>query len=251
MNELYDKFDRYANGQMKGPEREAFERQLAADAELAREWALYREVRGRLSVRFDREAEEAALKDTLSGLGDEYFGGKKEGAKVVLLTTRRRWIAVAAAAAAVLLLLLLWAPWQISLYDRYARHPVAAFELKSTGEQADLVEAAQAFNAGKYGVALPLLEAALQRQGASPDPEVQLITGICYLELGQSAPARDLFRELAGGESAFRNEATWYLALSWVKDGDMDRAVSLLRQIPPEADRFEEAQQLLADIEER
>jgi tetratricopeptide (TPR) repeat protein len=79
---------RYVDDEMDGEERQALETAMAADADLVRRIALYREMKAELSERLGDDEKREALGRTLADMRERYFGaassdGDGVGARVV------------------------------------------------------------------------------------------------------------------------------------------------------------------------
>ena len=123
---------------------------------------------------------------------------------------------------------------------------MAAFTQMSSSAD-NLSQAEHAFNTGDYAAAATALESYLQNK---PDnAEARYFLGICYLETSQYGRAESIFRELSDGDSAYKNEGLWYLALATLRQDDRDRARKYLLQIPEGSDRYGQARELLGKME--
>lgn len=226
MEELYARIEDYLDGRLDEADRAAFEAALRSDTELAEALALTREARERLARHWAGEASEAALRNTLHGLGDQHFTAPS--ARPWLL---RRWPILAVAAAVTVLLI--WVAWPASdarLYARYREFPEASFVVRA-GEpgQADIAEAESAFNRGDFATALPLLERRLQAK--SDDLEARFFLALCQMELGRSRDAIAGFQQIMATPNSWAGEARWFLALTYLKDKNREECAATLRGI--------------------
>lgn len=247
MNDFYERIEDYLDGVMDQAARQAFEAEAAADPALAAALAQVREARERLGRAWAGAAADATLRDTLRDIGRRYFHSSPKRARRMRIG-RLSW----GLAAGVVLVLLAWfllrPPAHERLYAQYRVFPEAAFTVKSdiladTG----LPDASIAFNQKRYQAALDALEKYRQ---ANPDNlEVVFFTGLCRLELGQPAEARILFGQLTETPNAWREEALWYLALSYLRENDRVRCSDILRGIGPGSAHEAEARALLEALE--
>lgn len=81
-----------------------------------------------------------------------------------------------------------------------------------------------AYETGRFKQAIQLMEPTLE------DPTMQLYTGICQLELNQTDAAIKTFTKLKTYE-AFNDQATWYLAMCYLKSEDTARCKTELRML--------------------
>ena len=239
MNEQDDiLIDQYLSGELSAEERQAFERRLGEDAELARALTLRRGMDQFLARREARPA----LQRQLQELGVEYFG--KEEARVAPIGRRRLW-SLAAAVAVLVVAVFVWR-WvsSPSLYEEYAQHPPLALVEKSAAGP-DLSATEQAFNKGDYSTALTGLEQYLDRQ--PQDTLALLYKGICAMELGQTVEAQAIFSSLQNSPS-WQEYGDWYLALSHLKQQRDDEAKAALQRIPEASPYHPQAQELLSRL---
>lgn len=254
--EIYTRIEEYLDNALDEPARAAFEAEARADPALAQALAEVREARASLAAYWKEEAADRALAATLRQAGGDYFaaGDLTEKNKVTAapLTLRRYWPAIAAAAC--LAGLLFWLFGRQSpgnddskLYAQYRHFPEAAFTTRAAGDSAqiDLGAAESAFNAGRYAEALPLLEAYLATH--SDDLEKRFFAGLCHLELGQYNEAITNFQVLRSSANAYQGEAAWYLALTYLRQGNKEQCAAILRQLPP--DTGHDAGALLKEIQ--
>lgn len=247
MEEQYQIFEKYISGGMEQEELASFEARLKNEPELAEELELFRNVSESMSAKFRHEENTVALKKTLHVAGEKHFQmtEEKPEAKVVSMG-RRRLLTRLAATAAILLLLFVWSPWKKSLYEQYSTHAPLALAERSGSGSFDFSNAENAFNSGNYQVALDELKNYFKQN--PNDLEVEFHLGICLLELNQFDDADVIFGKLNAGNSIFKTEGTWYLALSNLKQNKNEEARKYLTQIPEDSDRYQQAQELLSKI---
>lgn len=230
--------DQYLQGELPEEGQAAFQQRLETDPGFA---AAFRE-RQQMQRYLQHQAKVPQLKAKMVALGAQHFKAEAKGAtdsaegKVVPLW-RRTPIAIAAAAAAIALILLVWNPFQASgnLYEQYAAHqPLALQERNLDGLDSEAAE--QAYNEGQYEAAYTRLSTLVEQK---PDnPQLQLALGISALETDRVQEARMQFEALANGDTALQDFGRWYLALSFVKTGEYDRAKPLLRALTQQPSAF-------------
>ena len=106
--------------------------------------------------------------------------------------------------------------------------------------------AQDAFNAQKYKTAIPHFEAVLK---ANKSPEIQYFYAVSLLEDNQFQKAETNLLELKSGTSIYKNKATWYLALSKLKQEDYDSCKIILQSIPDDFEDYDQVQELLNDLD--
>jgi tetratricopeptide (TPR) repeat protein len=236
-----ERIDRFLRGELPEEEKKALETELSQNADLASELALQKDMEAFLR----KQTQRAALRDQLQAVGGEFFqpAEKAEPGRIVSLPRRQtlRW--VIGIAATVTLLLVARFLLQPNLYDQFAQHPPLAMIEKSNEAQDNLAAMEAAFNQQDYARALPLLEA-YQRQKPE-DLQVELYLGICWLETQQYAKANTVFQKISQTESSFKDYGQWYLALSYLKQGNKTACRKILLEVPAESEFAAKAQKLL------
>ena len=217
----YRLIEEYFDKKLNKNELASFQVKLETDEAFAQEFVLRKSMNNYLI----NKKKKAALKEQLAPLGDQYF----EGAKVVPI--RKRWLRTATSVAAVAVFLILGVPSINSWQQQKAiyKHQPLALVVKSTdASAADKVE--KAFNTGDYANAYNLLSQHILEN--ADDQKALLSKGICALELNKTEEAKNIFEGIHSGRSALKDHGTWYLALSYYKDGDEEKCRSYLSQIP-------------------
>lgn len=237
-----ERIDRYLRGELPEEEKNAFEAELGQNAELATELALQKDLEQFLR----KQDRRAALKGQLETIGKDFFqeAPAQETGRIVPLQRRHvlRW-ATGLAAAIALLLVARFVFFQPSLYDQYGQHPPLAMIEKSNEVQDQLAAMEAAFNQKNYAQALPLLQAYVREK--PEDLQAELYLGICLMETGQYRAARTIFTKISGGESSFVDYGQWYLALSYLKEGNKEESRKILQEVPAESEFAQKAQDLL------
>lgn len=227
MNEQdYILIEQYLGGDLP-PEQITAVEQLAADnAEFAAALADRRQLNGHLRA----TAGEEALRPTLSTLGDKYF--RAEGEAAVRPMNSRRWMYGLIAAAMIALAVLVVGPWlsPAGTYEQFAQHEPLSITERNNGPGASSA-AEEAYNAGRYSDAVPLLEGYLEQQEGNE--QARLALGVSLLETGRDQEAISIFKSIATGQSTLAPYGNWYLALAAVKRGDNAGAEAYLDLIPP------------------
>jgi len=151
----------------------------------------------------------------------------------------RRLMPIVGLAAAALIALLIWQPWQNDLVGRYYQPYALNTTEMGDGEQS-LQQAQNAYNSGEYTKALPMLEK------YSDNPKVQLAIGNAQYKLGKFDDAIKTFK---GIKYPFLvPTANWYLALTYLKKEQAEKAKIILQNIPEDSNHYKDAQKLLKKI---
>ncbi len=237
----------YFNGLLPAGEARAVEARAAEDAGFGQEFAL----RQAMEDFPRREARRRDLAGTLKNIEEGFFTGEvsasdpRQAPAEPAMTARfgrRRLLAIAASLALVAVAIWFFAVPGSPAYQDYNRHaPLALVERGATEQSAS--EAETAFNRQDYAAAAAALDRVLAGQ---PDNlTARLYKGICLLELDRTVEARAAFQPLAEGNSALQPEATWYTALSYLKDKNHPACATELQKIPAGDPRYAPAQELL------
>ncbi len=217
----YKLIEQYLRGELDEAGVQALQSRMQSDEAFAEEVRFQQEIQSFVGHREKRQA----LQEQLMQLK------KKEQSEAKVIPLRRKIFYVAGAAAAIALVIYLALPLLMpgSLYDQFNDHQPLA--LQQRGDHTTLVnQATEAFNSGDYPLAYAKLTDLLK---ANPeDSRTQLALGITALETDQLDEAKTIFETLSNGETGVKNNATWYLALTYVKLNDHARARETLQRIP-------------------
>jgi TolA-binding protein len=219
---------------------------------------LYRDVDSTLQQQFTPDEQREQLKTTMQSLRGEFFGEQvgdagnasvntpvvKAPAKVVSFN---RYLKAAVAIAAVLVIgLFVWQPWQTDLYTKYADAKMIRQEERGGYFDTVMTQATTAFNNREFTTAAVLLSEIVQKE-----PENSFASfyfGVALLQSGKNEAARNVFARLSKGESAFKYEAVFYTALSYLKEKEKEAAKAWLEKIPADAANYGKAQELLKKL---
>ena len=237
--ERYILFGQYLDSELSAEEKTSFEKQLAEDSEFASAFEIFKELNQHLENKFGNANELKAFKKNLKSVSKEHFKTKKP--KVVAF---KPWQYAIAASVAILVGLFVFQNINPSFED-YNNPEMATFiERGDVNENLKLAQ--DAFNAKNYKAAIPYFEAILK---VNKSPEIQYFFAVSLLEDNQFQKAEVNLSELKSGTSIYKNKATWYLALSNLKQKKLDECKTYLKQIPADAEDFDKAQKLLKDID--
>lgn len=236
--ERYILFDQYLQGEMTVEEKDNFEKQLSEDHELSSEFETFKVVQLRLKTKFEFEDEREAFKANLTEISDKHFNTSKP--KVVLM---RPWY-YAAAASVIILFGLFFFDYNNPSFADYDNPETASFVERGDTNQA-LIGAQTAFNDGKYAAAIPLFEEILKE---NKTPEIQYFYGVALLEESKYPKAESVFNELKSGTSAYKDKATWSLALSKLKQKKYTECKEILETISQDYENYDDVEKLLDEL---
>lgn len=236
MNNLYDRFDTYLNGESEETERLELERQLAEDPELRSQFESYRALRRHYQNQWAHEKRAEAVHKTLDGLRAEFFPPPPRRRKLKVW-----WLAAPAAAAACALVLIMLRP-QADLFQTYYQRPPSAFTERGYNDALLFQRAGQAYNEGRFEESLIYFDSLLLLY---PDAaQLRFYKALSLLESGQQDKSQTELESLAKGSSAYAEDAQWFLAMSYLKGGNLEACLQALAQIPAESPWNEKAREL-------
>jgi len=235
--------DAYFNGLLAENEAESVRRRVAEDPEFAAAFLMRQDMEQWLQQEPGRQA----VADTLASVGKEFFRETTVQKPLQVLSVNWKRALLLAASFA----LILFATWYLGTpgqagYEQYALHTPLTFTERGATET--LQSAAETdFSQQRYDRALFSLDALLRQNPGNLT--ATLYKGICLIELDRAAEARSVLQPLAGGVSALRGDAQWYIALSYLKEKNIAQCKSSLQQIGAGADHYDKAQKLLKTLE--
>ena len=234
--ETYLRFESYLTNEMTSEEKSNFENQLKTDSQLHENFELYKETTHFLAHKFAKET--ADFKQNLKSISKENFTDKKQ-TKVIAF---KPWYY--AVAASVMIGFGLWFMTQGNPnYTDFSQHETAMFVERGEAD-ANLKEAQDAFNNKEYSKAITSFE----KVASAKTPETDYFYAIALIETNQYLKAETLLQIVKNGTSVYKDKATWYLALSNLKQMKFDECKVYLNQIPVDAEDYDKAQELLKKL---
>jgi hypothetical protein len=237
--ERYILFGQYLENELSTEEKVNFEKQLSEDTELASAFETFKELHLHLENKFGNSTELNAFKKNLKSISKEHFKTKKS--KVVAF---KPWQYAIAASAAILVGLFVFQNINPSFED-YDNPEMATFTERGDVNE-NLKLAQDAFNAKNYKAAIPHFDAVLN---STKSPEIQYFYAVSLLEDNQFQKAETNLSELKSGTSIYKNKATWYLALSKLKQKDYKSCKEILQTIPDDFEDYDQVQELLNELD--
>jgi hypothetical protein len=242
----YDMINRYLDGEMNADELKAFEELMLQDAELKNEVDLLKDVNNTLKMKLHPGENETALRSSLKEMNAEFFSTKTEQAKVIPLH-RKKWMIAVAAVFIMGLVLTVWQPWeQEDLYKQYAAIQMPGIAQRGSASDSLLKTAVENFNNKEFAKAIPAFETVLK--DSAQNSFVQYYYAIALLENGDTERSRTQLTELYNGSSAFKYDAAFFMALSYLKEKNKAACKDWLNKIPADAGPYSKAQELLKKL---
>lgn len=237
---------RYLEGDMEQEEKEGFETLIQTDGELQRLLAEYKDIHQTLKMKIAPSEMDREVATTLSSLNDQYFAAgtavetaEKNTATVISFQPYLKWLSVAAV---LVIGLLVWAPWSANLYEQYAISKEMSVVERGDGDKNNLEKAADFYNAGDFNAASAILQ---KEYALKPDHSLTAYYyGVTLIETGKAVEARKVLTRLFEGESVFKYDAAYYMALSYLKENNNKEALTWLTKIPTGTGNYDKAQEL-------
>lgn len=235
---------------MAEEERVAFERRMEEDELLAEQVELHRSVQVAVT-----DHEEIVFEETLRGVGEEFVEMEGEEEERKANPSRRYWLVAAAVA---LLAVVGWALLtQLgepkAAKELYAEH----FEVYTVPNsfrgkipKDKLEKAFEPYKAGDYAAALGEFEALDQEY--PQEEQVLFYAGICELSRDNPAAGRAYLEQVLDlPDHRSEVQAKWYIALSWLAEGEASRAKPILTELASYEQKYRErAMEILDDLQD-
>jgi TolA-binding protein len=238
--ELYLSFENYLSNELSLEEKILFENRLQNDLDFKEKFEIYKESNQFLKTKFSTETN--AFKENLKAIAKESFikNNPKKG-KIIQLRT----FVYAIAAVLVLFFGLQLFQNDNPEYGDFNKHEEAHFT-----ERGDLVKslklAQDAFNNKDYKKAIINFELVIKEY---PRPEIKYFYAISLLEENRFTDSEIVLNDIIKGKSIYKNTATWYLALSKLKQKDYKSCKAILLTIPSDYEDYSQVEKLLKSLD--
>jgi predicted Zn-dependent protease len=235
--ELYLLFENYLSNSLEDAPRLELEKLLKSDRDVQEKFEIYKSLNGFLETKFSNET--SHFKANIKSISSQNFSNKATP-KVIAF---KPWYY--AVAATIVLAIGTWFMMQGDpTYDTFNQHENAAFTERGSVIK-NLKLAQDAFNAKNYADAVTNFEIVLKEYNR---PEINYFYAISLLEVNQFEASETVLKQLLATESIYKDKATWYLALSSLKQKKYENCKVILTQIPADSEDFDIAQKLLKDL---
>lgn len=239
----YILFDQYLQKELSTEDLFDFEERLNNDKAFKDSFNTYKELSIHLEHKFEGETEAMAFKENLQNISNQHFNKNTTEEK-----PNKFNIFKYAVAASIALLIGITAFNQLSnpSYTDYNNHETISLSVRG-GEDSLLKDAEKTFNSKNYSEAENAFNKILEKTPSNL--EIQLYKAISLIETDQFSEADELLWGLSETNSAYKNKAKWYWALSKLKQEDKDACVKILQQIPEGTEYYKHAQKLLNKLD--
>lgn len=229
---------RYAEDAMEDREKAMFERALATDPALRAELENYFDVRSSLRMKLEADSAENELRITLSAMNEKHFIRKAP-----VVSMRKVLLRMVPAAAAAILILFIWSPWKADLYNKYSQIEMPGMAERSAGADSIAIKAEVAFNQKDYPSARGYLHAVHEQDPVNP--MFTFYYGVTLMHVDSLEKSRDILAHLSEGPSIYKNDALFFLGMSYLKEKDEALARMWLNKIPADAANYDKARKVL------
>jgi tetratricopeptide (TPR) repeat protein len=223
---MSEKLVQYLDGELTGSEKESIQQQLAADKNLQQELE---------SLIATREAIKLyGLQQKVSGIHQQMMQEMQTPVKKMSSTRRILRYSIAAAASVVLIVggIVGYNFYNLSSNKVFASN-YHSYELSTVrdGDSTQVSPVEKAYREKDYKKTVDLIS-----QQSLLTVKETFLAGMSYMELDNGAKAIDEFKKvIARNENAksnlFKDEAEYYLALTYIRNRDYDFALDMLRNI--------------------
>ncbi len=151
------------------------------------------------------------------------------------------WLAAAVAASLTLLVIAFWPSPPMSseqLFAAYYETPHPGVASRGNGASDSLLSVAiTAYQEENFDVAIPDFQALVADSGFAQPGLARLHLAICLVETGKSSQAISVLEKVTETD-AYYWDARWYLALTWLLQGDVPACREVLVPVSKESQRF-------------
>ena len=240
----YILFEGYISKTLSLEDIAAFENRLKNDPELKQAFITFKDLNNFLEHKFENDISLNAYKNNVHTVSDSYFN--KESVTATKIVKFTPWKYAIAASVIVLLGLFVFNNFSSPTYNDFSNYDTISLTVR--GEQESTVKAAEtAFNSANYVEADKAFKKLLELDGNNA--EYQFYYAITNIELDKFKDADLLLQNLSEGNSAYKYNAVWYLALSKLKQKQNEACISILKTIPEDAEDYKQVQKLLRKLE--
>lgn len=239
----YILFENYLLGDLSKEDIIAFENRLESESKFKERFNTYKELSTFLENKFENEAASTTFQNNLKNISKIYFEKQEAPKRVVRF---KPWQYAMAASIALLIGITVFNNLSTPVYSDYANYN--AISLTVRGEQDALMHTAEnAFNIKDFAKAEEAIKSLMVLD--KDNAELKFYSAVANIELNNFETAETMLISLKNGQSAYKNKAIWYLALSNLKQKEYDECLEILRTIPEDADDYNKAQKLIKKLD--
>ncbi len=238
--EKYILFDKYLNNELNSEEIIELENELKSNIDMADSFNIFKDLNRHLDNKFGNENNLNQFKNNLKIASQTAV----EKSKTKVFSIKPIYYAVAACFA-LIIGLTIFNNSGVPTYQDFNQHPAA--QMTERGDIIKNIKLAQdAFNKKDYKTAIINFEIVLK---SYPQPEVKYFYAISLLEENRFLESEKVLYELIQKNTIYKNTATWYLALSKLKQGKPENCKDILLTIPSDYEDYDRVLELLKEID--
>lgn len=241
----YILYENYLSGDMPKEEMMSFEERLKTDSDFNNAFQLYKETSSFLKHTFEKEDARNIFKENLQKISRAHFSkaSDNQGKKTKPFNLYK----YAVAACVVLLFgLFMFNQFSTPTYSDYSNYGTISLTVR--GENDALLQTAEtAFNNKDFAKADKAFKSLIVLD--ENNAELKLYRAIANIELNNFETADTLLDSLQKGNSVYKYKATWYLALSKLKQHETEECSAILKTIPKDAEEYKVAQKLIKKLD--
>ena len=244
----YILFEDFLSGNLSKEDVSNFKARLQSDAAFKEAFNIYKDISNHLEHEIGNEEKTADFKANLDSISHNYFS-KLELEEVEAPSKKTFSIYQLAIAASIALLLGFFVFNQFSAdptYSDFANYDQISLTVRGENDEL-LKDAEEAFNSKNYKEAEVLFNKILKE--TPQNTEIELYKSITLIETNQYSEADELLKNISETTSIYTNKAKWYLALSKLKQEDFEACKAVLKNIPEDAEDYNQAQKLLKKLD--
>lgn len=239
----YILFEDYLLEVLSETEKAAFETRLETDLKFKERFNTYKELSAFLTHKFENETNTNVFQNNLNNISKTYFEKQASPKKRISM---KPWQYAMAASVLLIIGISVFNNFSSPVYNDFANYD--SISLTVRGEQDALLKTAEtAFNAKDFSKADEAFKSLILMD--KDNVEIKFYRALSSLELNKFDTAEGLLIELSNGQSAFKNKAIWYLALSKLKQNEYEDCLEILKSLPPYAEDYESAQKLIKKLD--
>ncbi len=241
----YILYENYLSGDMSKKDIVSFEDRLKTDSEFNQSFQLYKETSSFLKHTFENEDERTKFKENLQKISRSHFSKTLDN-QVKKTKTFNLYKYAIAACVVLLFGFFMFNQFSTPTYSDYSNYGTISLTVR--GENDALLQTAEsAFNNKDFAKADKAFKSLIVLD--ENNTELKLYRAIANIELDNFETADTLLDSLQKGNSVYKYKATWYLALSKLKQHETEECTAILKTIPEDTEEYEAAQKLIKKLD--
>jgi len=243
----YILFESYLSSELSDDEVADFETRLKTDLEFNQTFKTYKELSSFLEHKFENKDTSKAFQNNLEQISNAYFNKNEEVSESKKTTKTFQFYKYAIAACVVVLFgIFTFNQFSNAKFSDYNNYD--SISLTVRGNQNELLQTAEnAFNNKDFAKAEEAFKSLIAND--KDNSELKLYRAIANIELDNFEISDSLLKDLSKGNSAYKYKATWYLALSKLKQKNNKASLEILKTIPEATDNYKDAQKLIDKLD--